>query len=86
LIFSEVLADESITCLQKALTHLREIWELIGIPEEQRLQRTEVVKKHIKVSRFLLVSAVRTVGMLFEIKGRLTFGGIWGSGRGWLSR
>ncbi|NP_001369316.1 protein regulator of cytokinesis 1 isoform 7 [Mus musculus] len=45
---SEVLADESITCLQKALTHLREIWELIGIPEEQRLQRTEVVKKHIK--------------------------------------
>ncbi|XP_031242984.1 protein regulator of cytokinesis 1 isoform X3 [Mastomys coucha] len=45
---SEVLADESIVCLQKALTHLREIWELIGIPEEQRLQRTEVVKKHIK--------------------------------------
>ncbi|XP_051004743.1 protein regulator of cytokinesis 1 isoform X1 [Acomys russatus] len=45
---SEVLAEESIVCLQKALTHLREIWELIGIPEEQRLQRTEVVKKHIK--------------------------------------
>ncbi|OBS60721.1 hypothetical protein A6R68_08187, partial [Neotoma lepida] len=44
----EVLAEESIVCLQKALTHLREIWELIGIPEEQRLQRTEVVKKHIK--------------------------------------
>ncbi|XP_060035440.1 protein regulator of cytokinesis 1 isoform X3 [Erinaceus europaeus] len=45
---SEVLADETIICLQKALTHLREIWELIGIPEDQRLQRTEVVKKHIK--------------------------------------
>ncbi|XP_029411774.1 protein regulator of cytokinesis 1 isoform X2 [Nannospalax galili] len=45
---SEVLAEESIVCLQKALTRLREIWELIGIPEEQRLQRTEVVKKHIK--------------------------------------
>ncbi|XP_021500962.1 protein regulator of cytokinesis 1 isoform X1 [Meriones unguiculatus] len=45
---SEVLAEESILCLQKALTHLREIWELIGIPEEQRLQRTEVVNKHIK--------------------------------------
>uniref|UniRef100_A0A8C5KAK5 Protein regulator of cytokinesis 1 n=1 Tax=Jaculus jaculus TaxID=51337 RepID=A0A8C5KAK5_JACJA len=44
----EVLAEESIVCLQKALTRLREIWELIGIPEEQRLQRTEVVKKHIK--------------------------------------
>ncbi|XP_050009912.1 protein regulator of cytokinesis 1 isoform X2 [Alexandromys fortis] len=45
---SEVLAEESIVCLQRALTQLREIWELIGIPEEQRLQRTEVVKKHIK--------------------------------------
>lgn len=45
---SEVLAEESMVCLQKALTHLREIWELIGIPEEQRLQRTEVVKNHIK--------------------------------------
>uniref|UniRef100_A0A663DW55 Protein regulator of cytokinesis 1 n=1 Tax=Aquila chrysaetos chrysaetos TaxID=223781 RepID=A0A663DW55_AQUCH len=27
---------------------LRDIWEEIGIPEEQRLERTEVVKKHIK--------------------------------------
>lgn len=43
-----MLAEESVLCLQKALTHLREIWELIGIPEDQRLQRTEVVKKHIK--------------------------------------
>jgi protein regulator of cytokinesis 1 len=47
-LLSEMLADESISCLQKALTHLWEIWELIGIPEEQRLQRTEVVKKHTK--------------------------------------
>ncbi|XP_069899395.1 protein regulator of cytokinesis 1 isoform X3 [Dipodomys merriami] len=45
---SEVLAEESVVCLQKALIDLREIWELIGIPEDQRLQRTEVVKKHIK--------------------------------------
>ncbi|XP_043835933.1 LOW QUALITY PROTEIN: protein regulator of cytokinesis 1 [Dromiciops gliroides] len=45
---SEVLAEESVVCLQKALNHLREIWELIGIPEDQRLLRTEVVKKHIK--------------------------------------
>ncbi|XP_039708010.1 protein regulator of cytokinesis 1 isoform X5 [Pteropus medius] len=48
LLFSDVLAEESVLCLQKALTQLREIWELIGIPEDQRLQRTEVVKKHIK--------------------------------------
>lgn len=72
-----MLAEESIICLQRALTHLREIWELIGIPEEQRLQRTEVVKKHIKVSCVALVSAVRQVGMfLFEIADRLIFGGV----------
>lgn len=73
-----MLAEESIVCLQRALTQLREIWELIGIPEEQRLQRTEVVKKHIKVSCVALVSAVGYVGMLllFEIADRLIFGGV----------
>lgn len=50
LLFSDVLAEESVLCHQKALAQLREIWELIGIPEDQRLQRTEVVKKHIKAS------------------------------------
>ncbi|XP_074863324.1 protein regulator of cytokinesis 1 [Carettochelys insculpta] len=45
---SEVLAAESVACLNRALGRLRDIWEEIGIPEEQRLQRTEVVKKHIK--------------------------------------
>ncbi|XP_049639265.1 protein regulator of cytokinesis 1 [Suncus etruscus] len=45
---SEVLAGESIQCLQEALARLRDIWELIGIPEEQRFQRTEVVKHHVK--------------------------------------
>ncbi|XP_072838272.2 protein regulator of cytokinesis 1 isoform X1 [Pogona vitticeps] len=45
---SDVLANESVACLNRALSHLREIWEEIGIPEDQRLQRTEVVKKHVK--------------------------------------
>ncbi|KAG7481764.1 hypothetical protein JOB18_004206 [Solea senegalensis] len=45
---SEVLAAESVSCLNKALCHLKDIWEEIGIPEEQRLQRTNVVKNHIK--------------------------------------
>ncbi|XP_026540491.1 protein regulator of cytokinesis 1 isoform X1 [Notechis scutatus] len=45
---SEVLADESVACLTQALSHLRSIWEEIGIPEEQRLQRTEVVNRHVK--------------------------------------
>ncbi|KAF7649742.1 hypothetical protein LDENG_00136810 [Lucifuga dentata] len=45
---SEVLAAESVSCLNKALCHLKDIWEEIGITEDQRLQRTNVVKNHIK--------------------------------------
>lgn len=47
---SEVLAAEAVSCLNKALCHLKDIWEEIGIPEDQRLQRCNVVKNHIKVS------------------------------------
>ncbi|KAK3525779.1 hypothetical protein QTP70_007541 [Hemibagrus guttatus] len=45
---SELHAAESVACLNKALDHLKDIWEEIGIPEDQRLQRTEAVKMHIK--------------------------------------
>ncbi|KAK2538121.1 hypothetical protein Q9966_005882 [Columba livia] len=45
---SEVLAAETVSCLNRAMATLRDIWEEIGIPEEMRLERTEVVKKHIK--------------------------------------
>ncbi|KAM6315736.1 protein regulator of cytokinesis 1-like [Podargus strigoides] len=45
---SEVLAAEAVSCLNRAMAALRGIWEEIGIPEEQRLERTDVVKKHIK--------------------------------------
>uniref|UniRef100_A0A6Q2ZKW3 Protein regulator of cytokinesis 1b n=1 Tax=Esox lucius TaxID=8010 RepID=A0A6Q2ZKW3_ESOLU len=45
---SEVHAAESVACLNQALNRLKAIWEEIGIPEDQRLQRTDVVKKHIK--------------------------------------
>ncbi|XP_038557816.1 protein regulator of cytokinesis 1b isoform X2 [Micropterus salmoides] len=45
---SEVLAAEAVSCLNKALCHLKDIWEEIGIPEDQRLQRTNVVKNHVK--------------------------------------
>uniref|UniRef100_A0A8C4HQE3 Protein regulator of cytokinesis 1 n=1 Tax=Dicentrarchus labrax TaxID=13489 RepID=A0A8C4HQE3_DICLA len=45
---THVLAAESVSCLNKALCHLKDIWEEIGIPEDQRLQRTNVVKNHIK--------------------------------------
>ncbi|KAK6309377.1 hypothetical protein J4Q44_G00208400 [Coregonus suidteri] len=45
---SEVHAAESVACLTRALNQLKDIWEEIGIPEDQRVQRTDVVKKHIK--------------------------------------
>uniref|UniRef100_A0A672LK96 Protein regulator of cytokinesis 1b n=1 Tax=Sinocyclocheilus grahami TaxID=75366 RepID=A0A672LK96_SINGR len=44
----EVIAAESVACLNKALCHLKDIWEEIGIPEDQRLERTNVVKNHVK--------------------------------------
>ncbi|XP_026859853.1 protein regulator of cytokinesis 1a isoform X3 [Electrophorus electricus] len=46
--YSEVHAAESVACLNKALSRLKDIWEEIGIPEDQRLQRTDAVKMHIK--------------------------------------
>ncbi|XP_077173704.1 protein regulator of cytokinesis 1 isoform X2 [Paroedura picta] len=45
---SEGLADESVSCLRAALGQLRDIWEEIGIPEEQRLERTQVVRNYVK--------------------------------------
>ncbi|KAM8860679.1 protein regulator of cytokinesis 1-like isoform 1-T1 [Synchiropus picturatus] len=45
---SEVHAAESVAYLHRALARLQDIWEEIGIPEEQRLQRTNDVHKHIK--------------------------------------
>ncbi|XP_061855552.1 protein regulator of cytokinesis 1 isoform X2 [Colius striatus] len=53
---SEVLAAEAVSCLNRAMVALRDIWEEIGIPEEQRLERTEVVKKHIKSLLDLMVA------------------------------
>ncbi|KAI9529631.1 hypothetical protein NQZ68_007869 [Dissostichus eleginoides] len=45
---SEVHAAESVAYLNRALVRLQDIWDEIGIPEEQRLQRTNDVHKHIK--------------------------------------
>ncbi|KAM9375381.1 protein regulator of cytokinesis 1-like [Pholidichthys leucotaenia] len=45
---SEVHAAESVAYLNRALVKLKDIWDEIGIPEEQRLQRTNDVHKHIK--------------------------------------
>ncbi|KAM3609377.1 uncharacterized protein V6R79_013647 [Siganus canaliculatus] len=45
---SEVHAAESVAYLNRALVRLQDIWEEIGIPEEQRVQRTNEVHKYIK--------------------------------------
>ncbi|NP_001004494.1 protein regulator of cytokinesis 1a [Danio rerio] len=45
---SEIHAAESVSSLNKALNQLKDIWEEIGIPEDQRLQRTDAVHMHIK--------------------------------------
>uniref|UniRef100_A0A671U4G3 Protein regulator of cytokinesis 1b n=1 Tax=Sparus aurata TaxID=8175 RepID=A0A671U4G3_SPAAU len=73
---SEVLAAEAVSCLNKALCHLKDIWEEIGIPEDQRLQRCNVVKNHIKSLldmmikeeeslRKRLLSSIQTLSLLF---------------------
>ncbi|XP_075063924.1 protein regulator of cytokinesis 1 isoform X2 [Mixophyes fleayi] len=46
---SEAIAAESVACLNSALARLRDIWEEIGIPEDQRLQRTDAVKRHVNI-------------------------------------
>ena len=41
--------------LSNALIHLKDIWEQVGIPEEQRLIRTEVFTQHIKSMLDLMI-------------------------------
>ncbi|XP_015249250.1 PREDICTED: protein regulator of cytokinesis 1-like [Cyprinodon variegatus] len=51
---SEVHAADSVSYLNGALMKLQEIWDEIGIPEEQRLRRTNEAHKHVKNLVFLL--------------------------------
>ncbi|XP_044516080.1 protein regulator of cytokinesis 1-like [Gracilinanus agilis] len=48
LLLSEILARDFVGCFFKALDRLQEIWDLIGIPENQRLQRFENVTQHVQ--------------------------------------
>ncbi|XP_070763557.1 protein regulator of cytokinesis 1-like isoform X1 [Enoplosus armatus] len=65
---SEVHAAESVAYLNRALVRLQDIWEEIGIPEEQRLQRTNDVHKHIKGLLDLMIAEEE------ELKKRLVKG------------
>ncbi|XP_056433882.1 protein regulator of cytokinesis 1-like isoform X1 [Gadus chalcogrammus] len=51
----ELHAAESVASLSNALIHLKDIWEQVGIPEEQRLIRTEVFTQHIKSMLDLMI-------------------------------
>ncbi|XP_056138226.1 protein regulator of cytokinesis 1-like [Lampris incognitus] len=53
---SEIHAAESVASLNRALIKLRDIWEEIGIPEDQRLQRTDVVHQHVKQILSMMVA------------------------------
>lgn len=48
--FSEVLAFSLVSGINKAIARLVDIWDNIGIQEEQRVERMEAVKKHIEVN------------------------------------
>ncbi|XP_074534446.1 protein regulator of cytokinesis 1-like isoform X2 [Halichoeres trimaculatus] len=49
-------AAESVAYLNRALVRLQDIWEEIGISEEQRLERTRDVHQHIKVLLDLMIA------------------------------
>ncbi|KAM4553471.1 protein regulator of cytokinesis 1-like [Fundulus diaphanus] len=53
---SEAHAAESVAYFNTALGRLQDIWEEIGIPEEQRLKRTNDVHKHIKVLLDMMIA------------------------------
>lgn len=50
LVCSEALAFSLVTGINIAKAKLVDIWDNIGIMEEQRVERMETVKKHIEVS------------------------------------
>lgn len=69
-----MLAAEAVSCLNKALYHLKDIWEEIGIPEDQRLQRTNVVKNHVKVRQIKTTKSLNGI-LLTGFGGRGREGG-----------
>lgn len=51
---SEALAFSLVTEINHAMARLVDIWDSIGIMEEQRVERMQTVKKHIDVSNALV--------------------------------
>ncbi|XP_051829768.1 protein regulator of cytokinesis 1-like [Antechinus flavipes] len=44
----EVLVEDLVAYFYKVLDQLQEIWDFIGIPEDQKLQRLKVVREHVQ--------------------------------------
>uniref|UniRef100_A0A3B4B8Z1 Protein regulator of cytokinesis 1b n=1 Tax=Periophthalmus magnuspinnatus TaxID=409849 RepID=A0A3B4B8Z1_9GOBI len=63
---AEVLAAEAVSCLNKALILLKDVWEEIGIPEDQRLQRTNTVKNHIRGLLEMMIAEEHSLKLRLE--------------------
>lgn len=53
--FSEVLASSLVTGINRAMARLVDIWDSIGIMEDQRIERMQTVKKYIEVYIFFVL-------------------------------
>uniref|UniRef100_A0A4X2KFL9 Protein regulator of cytokinesis 1 n=1 Tax=Vombatus ursinus TaxID=29139 RepID=A0A4X2KFL9_VOMUR len=65
---SEVLAVESMAYLYKALSFLQDLFESVGIPEDQRLERTEVVKVSIEEEGITMLQLEKDLGIQLEVR------------------
>lgn len=48
-LYSEALASSLVTDINHAMARLVDIWDSIGIMEDQRIERMQTVKKYIEV-------------------------------------
>lgn len=48
--YSQALASSLVTDINHAMARLVDIWDSIGIMEDQRIERMQTVKKYIEVS------------------------------------
>lgn len=65
---SEALAFSLVTEINHAMARLVDIWDSIGIMEEQRVERMQTVKKHIDVSyAFADITSLTYLGFILTL-------------------
>lgn len=67
-LISEALASSLVTEINLAMARLVDIWDSIGIMEEQRVERMQTVKKHIDVSCVCIDYTLASPSPGFKIK------------------